>query len=372
MVPFPLPAIGRIPVDPKVTLDCVAMQTEYTWVSYEFPTRILDGPLFHSEPSEKPVSSRSPRKQSPVKRKQPSKPSKEDEPESQPELAIETAETQEVLALAPEPTSEAQETPKKRGRKTLKETVATPATPATTAAPDTPATSEPAATFARSKSMLDPIISDSSDDELPLLSTAIPLTRTVTPQSMKPTVGAASASPKKATTKKTPSPKKVAKPVLESSDSESGESSSSSDSDNEMPSASLISGSSKKKESKSSTEDSAPKTTNTTSPRMGPLVQVNCASESEIEAIRNEMLNLIPEPLRKGSIKEAVADAKNKRVIFQLRILPKVVNFLAAAGNKVSVDGEERALFVLSESERRKAFHLFRPAEEETLTKKHK
>jgi hypothetical protein len=99
---------------------------------------------------------------------------------------------------------------------------------------------------------------------------------------------------------------------------------------------------------------------------LGPLVQVENADESHIETIYKNILDMIPEPLRNGAIKEAVADEANKRLIFQLRITPKVVQFIGAAGGVVKINDEEkRNVVVLSEVQKKKAANLFKASTEE-------
>jgi hypothetical protein len=123
-----------------------------------------------------------------------------------------------------------------------------------------------------------------------------------------------------------------------------------------MPSAAFITGSIKKKEKVSSEE---PKQQPSSAPRVGPLAQVSNVLESEIETARQQMLNMIPEALRKGAIREAVVDSANNRIIFQLRILPKVAHFLAGS-KKLTIGGSERPMSILSDREKRTVVDLFK------------
>ena len=262
-----------------------------------------------------------------------------------------------------------QETPRKRTRGAKKEQeVVTPATPATSAGPETPASasspaSTPEVTVPKRSLSLKPILSDSSDDECPLLNKAAPLTRTITPVSVKPSV-VAKEPVASAPVASTPEAEPSSESEVEQNNS------SSSDSDADVPSASLIAAAKRKKATKTKP---AAEPSPAQSSRMGPLVQVENADESHIETIHKNILEMIPEPLRNGAIKEAVADEANKRLIFQLRMNPKVVQFITAAGGNVKVsESETRDLVVLSEAQKKKAAGLFKaaPADEEKAAKR--
>ena len=369
MVPFPLPPIGKIHVEEKKVTECVSMQTEYTWIINEFPVRVASTLLFETDKVPATRVTASPKKESGIKRKAVSKPKEivAPEPEESTESqsmstsdevtasqSVSEIETQPVVAAVAPIT----ETPKKRvNRKKIVDETPSPATPATTAAPDTPAASEASVALPRSKSFVSPIMSDSSDDDRPLLSNSVPLTRTITPVAVKPLVGTPSSAkkPERKPVQKAPEPKPVAAPAVSSS-AESSDSSSSSDSDNDMPSAAFITGAIKKKGNVSSEE---PKQNTNSGSRIGPLAQVSNVSESEIEATRQQMLNMIPEALRKGAIKEAVVDRANNRIIFRLRILPKIVHFLSNS-KKVTISGSERPMSILSDKEKRTVVDLFK------------
>ena len=393
MVPFPLPAIGRVEPVHKAT-ESVSMQTEYTWMFNEFPTRSLSTIACEREvislTSLKPVQAEvkivSPKKkQTSVKKVVPvvEEPKKvptpldipieslEMEVDSPMELAAPVViepETQAIPVVEVSAPVAVQDTPKKRSRGTKKELeAAMPATPATSAGPETPGSTSspvntPHAAGPQKVASLRPILSDSSDDECALLNKATPLTRTITPVSMKPSVTA------------TPRPKSSPvqapqKPAAESgseSDDERNQSSSS-DSDAGVPSASLIGSAKRKQPTKASPKKTAiPTEAAHINTRLGPLVQVENADESHIETIYKNILDMIPEPLRNGAIKEAVADEANKRLIFQLRITPKVVQFIGAAGGVVKINDEEkRNVVVLSEVQKKKAANLFKASTEE-------
>ena len=108
--------------------------------------------------------------------------------------------------------------------------------------------------------------------------------------------------------------------------------------------------------------------TPTNSTRLGPLVQIDDVSESHLQILHNRINELLPEPLRSGAIKEAVFDEPNNRILFHLRMTPKIVNFLSANGGMVKIDNKnERKLTVLSDSLKKKAASLFK---EETPLKK--
>lgn len=385
VVPFPLPPIGRIIVTKAVETESISMQTEYTWVLSEFPSRVSASPVAEVDRSE---SSGVRESDSFVDMKQKEKkkrtsPKKADAKEIsikpteaepvavapvEPEpVAIEPTETEPVATEFEQPEvakevettvpsadhvmaeDETQQvasvdasTPKKRGRKKKEADEAIPATPATTAAPETPVAdvlSTPP--VKRASSLLPPILSDSSDDDTVLLNKGSPLKRTITPVTAKPTVTA----PVKAT-KPMPQPKAVESSSSSSSSDSSSESdkSSSSDSDNDVPSAALMLSGPKRKKSAPTVSPNVAK--------FGPLVQVK-ADESAVDEIRKTILEKIPEPLRKGAVKEAVVDSINERVIFHLRATPKVTHFLTTGLITVPLE-------VLSEKDRKVAMELFK------------
>ena len=371
MVPFPLPAIGKIDVPKTLVTECVCMQTEYTWVLNEFPTRVIASLLAETEKPVSPAIAEAeikPQKKRGSPKKAPAKDISVKTTEAESSEQVETtdsgsdnqiaeAETQEVVAPAPS-------TPKKKASKKKQAEPATPATPATTVAPETPVADVlRTPPVKRTSSLLPPILSDSSDDETVLLNKSSPLKRTITPVTVKPTVSTPAAESVKPT-KAAPQKKQIEAP---SSDSESEVHSSSSDSDNEVPSASLITAGGKRKKETSSTSPRAA--------RYGPFVQVNNLNdESAVDEIRKRILDKIPEPLRKGAVKEAVVDSSNKRVIFHLRSTPKVTHFLSTGGNTVKMDNQERPLVFLTELERKQAMELFKdtaaPAEHNTKRKR--
>lgn len=419
MVPFPLPPIGTIKPETK-PVESVSMQTEYTWMFNEFPTKREDFSVVdraqksHNVVKPAAVSDIYSNAASPKKVTQKNKIVREQEPEPMvvvapepatvaPEATVtgevtfaddtedavmseESAFVSQTETAAPgeETHPPKAETPKKKARSPRKPKAIeqVPATPASTAVPDTPiSVSSPIAEKVVSKTMpkLPPVLSDSSDDESrPLIRKVPALTRKITPVQVKPSI----------TTNARPQVVAVPPNTPVESDSSSSESekeamSSSSDSDGDIPAISMITSNktSKRKEPESPATPAATKASRSqptpivdTLPghtRMGPLVQVDDANEAHLETIHENILDMIPEPLKAGSIKEAVFDEANKRLIFQLRISPRVVNFLNADGGMVKIDaqGSERKLVVLNESLKKKAAHLFKAAvAEESVT----
>lgn len=377
LVPFPLPPIGKIHSDKK-EVAAVLIQTDYVWLGNEFPTRNSEAACCTREGSamETPVPRvKSPRKKS-TEKKLPDAQVGIDIVSKQlgatGELADEVSVPVTPSVESPESTEDARlanevqvaSTPKKgvsKRSKISKVTEEQPATPATSAGPETPmAASE---TTSLRKESVKPVLSDSSDDEHPLLHT---------PTSRKPTV-LTSVKPSVPSKKETSTKKSIPQPPS-ASESEAEAHSSSSESDADVPSVSLISSKKRKDDSRSKetvqTPASVAKPLESPPPasRLGPLVQVNDVAEGHIEILHQKINELIPEPLRAGAIKEAVFDEPNSRIVFQLRITPKVVNFMSANGGLVKLDDEkERKLVVLSDSLKKKAASLFN---EETPVKK--
>jgi hypothetical protein len=345
LIPFPLPPLEKT-LGCKKQLESVSIQTEYVWISHEFPTRNSEVAGCHRESpkAEKNSKNRSPRKQVTEKIQG----DHELVAESRPTISASKVQQDTVE-------SEPAITPKKvqRKGKVIQEQ---PLTPATSAGPDTPIAAE--ATPLRKKALLKPVFSDSSDEEHSLIQTPSK-TRKVRLVSVKPSITATPVD------RPVPAVAKAQTQQNESSDSEQEPQSSSSESDADVPSVSLIASKKRKEDVQSkmvkqvTPETKAPEA-NITS-RLGPLVQIEDVAENHIETLRKRILELIPEPLRSGAIKEAVFDEKNKRILFQLRIAPKIVNFMSANGGIVSLDEKnERKLVVLSDASKKKASSLFK------------
>ena len=401
MVPFPLPPIGTVKVVVK-EVESVSMQTDYTWLFNEFPTRnpiAVSSTLSHPV---KPLSTPSPKKKAAIKQPVTVSIAEEDTQipdtrmaETTPEVS-QTPEVPEPVPVVAEPVEiEAPVTPAKKKTKSPRKAPVetTPATPVSTAAPETPmGVFSPATASPKRSVSLPPVLSDSSDDErISPLAVSKPVTKPTT--TMAPvTKPAAVASPK---------PTVIAPPVLANDDSsssedEAGPASSSSDSDADVPTVAAIATSNTKKRKTAPT--ASPKkvapvassepvvATPTASPtkaarpgtpsseplpvntRLGPLVQVDEVDESNLSTIHSAILALIPEPLQSGSIKAAVFDEAHKRIIFQLRISPKVAHFLTANGGVVNIDEDNtRTLSVLNEAQKKKASHLFAGSEENSV-----
>lgn len=373
MVPFPLPPIG--PIRPsKCEVMSVSIQTDYVWMLNEFPMRNSAASGCFRE--ENTIYSVSPKTKSPRKKSSERKGATTEKPidsatapenasmiesavevppqASSPLLAEAVVSEKEVVAVTPK------KVPSKKS-KLNKELEEQPATPATSAGSDTPVAT---VSSSKKKNMLNPVFSDSSDDDLPLLNSAAKV-RNVSLLSVKPSI---SSSPVER-------PSKRATPEASSSESEAGPNSSSSESDADVPSVSLIASKKRKESSQRTKETSKPVPspvnaleTPTNSTRLGPLVQIDDVTESHLQILHNRINELLPEPLRSGAIKEAVFDEPNNRILFHLRMTPNIVNFLSANGGMVKIDNKnERKLTVLSDSLKKKAASLFK---EETPLKK--
>ena len=377
LVPFPLPPIGKIHSDKK-EVAAVLIQTDYVWLGNEFPTRNSEAACCtREEPAmEIPAAKvKSPRKKSTEKKVPDAQVGIESVSKqlgATGELADEVSVPVTPSVQSAEPAEDARlgnndqvaSTPKKgvsKRSKISKETEEQPATPATSAGPETPMAASETASVR--KESVKPVLSDSSDDEHPLLHA---------PKSRKPAV-VSSVKPSVPSKTETSVKKSVAQPPS-ASESEAEAHSSSSESDADVPSVSLISSKKRKDDSRSKETVATPapvaKQIESSPPasRLGPLVQVNDVAEEHIEILHKKINELIPEPLRAGAIKEAVFDEPNSRIVFQLRITPKVVNFMSANGGLVKLDDEkERKLVVLSDALKKKAAFLF---QEETPVKK--
>lgn len=349
MVPFPLPQIGAVKA-PKST-NVTSSQTEYTWMYNEFPQKHV------CEPAEAKVAvvNASPK----VSRKKVVEPV-----ETIAEVVIATPEAAEtsvdaslaIVPVEPEPTvatpSPKKRSPTKKKKVVVEEEVATVepvSVPIETCPVETPKVVHMA-----------PIMSDSSDDEATQLLKPVVLTRTITPQSIKPTAQVA-----------TP----VTKPVIAakrspscSSSSEDDNMPSSGESDAEIPAVSSIGSVSKKRKAVPSTPER--KTRNTaaldrtpmaepkSNTRLGPILQIDNVPKSRADDVLLAMYDFVPEAYRNNSIHDVQYDDKHSRMYFLLRITPKVVSFFHS--KSIDLDGECLKIVTLNESEKKKCAVSFK------------
>ena len=385
MVPFPLPPIGKPEEVPlKVSVE---VQSDYTWMFNEFPIRSVSKQatpvIVNTHESERftepsPVL---PLRSSPKKAaKKTAKPDivVTEAPIEQPaEPVIESSEpsTPSADAVPQVPVEIAKPTPEVvvKPAKSSKKQKSVPTTPVPEPVVETPAP------IKKKPSLIEPMISDSSDAETTevvqslLAPKPVKLTRVITPVQVRPSTDAASEPSKP---KRTPVRAPPSTPASSSDDEEtqspkkpSAEESSSSESDAELPSLGTVlatptqaaSASSNKKRKLTASTPTTPATPPSSSTRFGPFVQIDNVSPDQAEYIKTKMLEKIPENMRPGSIKSGVYDPETSRLIVQLRTHPKVVQFMSVGNNEVEInaDGQKRSLTVLSESQKRKVVSLF-------------
>lgn len=372
MVPFPLPPIGKLELASERV--SIAIQSDYTWMFNEFPVRTtqnLTGETpVASNPIEEPLPVlplRSSPKKSPKKAALPkpgittvpvdkdAQESSEPEPESVPEMQdTPPSPTPVVEALKPTKTTKKQKT-------------VAPSSPVNEPMVETPVP------IKKKPSMIEPVISDSSDDETAenvrslLAPKPLKLSRVITPIQVKPSAESPSEPIKQ---KKTTPVRAPPSTPASSSEEEAAESpkkpvdeSSSSESDADIPSVGtvLATPTQSTPSHSSSKKKKSPNSPPATPTRFGPLVQVENVSPDHVEYIKSKMLEKIPENMRSGSIKSGVHDPDTNRLIVQLRTHPRVAHFMSVDNGilEINSQGETRNMTILSDGQKRKVIGLF-------------
>lgn len=367
MVPFPLPAIGK----PEAAVQRVTMatQSDYTWMFNEFPVRTTQSAPVASEIAS--TSSEGPVPVLPL-RSSPKKSSKKASPKTEIIPAVVEPITEE--SSEPESVPEQPEAPPsppvvsetlKSTKTSKKQKTVVPPSPASDTMVETPVP------IKKKPSMIEPVISDSSDDETSevvrslLAPKPVKLSRVITPIQVKPSAESPSEPVKqKKTAARSPVPNSSSEDEAETP-KKPVEDSSSSECDADTPSVGTVlatpshaTSASLGKKKKSPASPNSPPATPT---RFGPLVQVENVSPDHVEYIKTKMLEKIPENMRQGSIKSGVHDPETNRLIVQLRTHPRVAHFLSVENGLVEInsDGETRTMTVLSDGQKRKVIGLF-------------
>jgi hypothetical protein len=369
MVPFPLPPIGKpVVAAERVT---IAIQSDYTWMFNEFPVRTTQNLATETPIVSTPIEG--PLPVLPLR----SSPKKSSKKAASPKPEITTVPVDKSAEESSEPESvpEMQDTPPspapvveslKPAKTTKKQKTVAPPSPVNEPLVETPIP------IKKKPSMIEPVISDSSDDETAevvrslLAPKPVKLSRVITPIQVKPSAE----SPSEPTKQKKTTPVRAPPSTPASSSEEEVESpkkpvdeSSSSESDADIPSVGtvLATPTQSTPSHSSSKKKKSPNSPPATPTRFGPLVQVENVSPDHVEYIKSKMLEKIPENMRSGSIKSGVHDPDTNRLIVQLRTHPRVAHFMSVDNGilEINSQGETRNMTILSDGQKRKVIGLF-------------